>query len=67
MSSAPRTHGYQGHGGDGLEAYLATPADDGPFGGVVVIHHMPGFDEATREITRRFAAHGYLAICPNLY
>ena len=33
-------------------------------GGVVVIHHMPGYDEATKEITRRFAAHGYLAICP---
>jgi carboxymethylenebutenolidase len=32
-----------------------------------VIHHMPGYDEGTLEITRRFAAHGYLAICPNLY
>jgi carboxymethylenebutenolidase len=28
---------------------------------------MPGYDESTKEITRRFAAHGYLAICPNLY
>jgi carboxymethylenebutenolidase len=34
---------------------------------VVVIHHMPGYDDATKEITRKFAAHGYLAICPNLY
>jgi carboxymethylenebutenolidase len=34
---------------------------------VVVIHHMPGYDEPTKEITRRFAAQGYLAICPNLY
>jgi carboxymethylenebutenolidase len=34
---------------------------------VVVIHHMPGFDEATKEITRKFAAFGYLAVCPNLY
>jgi carboxymethylenebutenolidase len=34
---------------------------------VVVIHHMPGYDEETKEITRRFAAHGYAAICPNLY
>ena len=33
----------------------------------MVIHHMPGYDEATKEITRRFAAHGYLAVCPNLY
>jgi carboxymethylenebutenolidase len=28
---------------------------------------MPGYDEATKEITRRFAAQGYSAICPNLY
>jgi carboxymethylenebutenolidase len=56
-----------GHGGDDIEAYLAQPLDEGHFGGVVVIHHMPGYDEGMKEITRRFAAHGYLAILPNLY
>lgn len=56
-----------GHGGDEIEAYLATPLDPAPRGGVVVIHHMPGYDEATKEIVRRFAVHGYHAICPNLY
>ncbi len=56
-----------GHGGDELEAYFAQPLGDGPYGGVVVIHHMPGYDESTKEITRRFADHGYLALCPNLY
>jgi carboxymethylenebutenolidase len=56
-----------GHGGDRLEAYLARPLGPGPYGGVVVIHHMPGYDEATKEITRKFAVHGYLAICPNLH
>ena len=34
---------------------------------MVVIHHLPGYDEATKEITRKFAAHGYLSLCPNLY
>jgi len=57
----------RGHGDDLIEAYLAQPLDGVPTGGVVVIHHMPGYDEATKEITRRFAAHGYLAVCPNLY
>ncbi|MFD4193108.1 dienelactone hydrolase family protein [Amycolatopsis thermoflava] len=56
-----------GHGGDEIEAYLATPLDPAPRGGVVVIHHMPGYDAATKEIVRRFAVHGYHAICPNLY
>jgi carboxymethylenebutenolidase len=53
--------------GDGVEAYLAQPLEHGRVGGVVVIHHMPGYDEATKEITRNVAAHGFLAICPNLY
>ncbi|HZZ96145.1 MAG TPA: dienelactone hydrolase family protein [Jatrophihabitantaceae bacterium] len=56
-----------GAGGDEIEAYLARPAEDTSRGGVVVIHHMPGYDRATKEITRRFAELGYDAICPNLY
>jgi len=56
-----------GHGGDEIEAYLAQPLGEARCGGVVVIHHMPGYDEGMKEITRKFAAHGYLAICPNLY
>ena len=56
-----------GAGGDEVEAYLARPAGDAPRGGVVVIHHMPGYDRATKEIVRRFAELGYDAICPNLY
>lgn len=56
-----------GHNGDDVEAYLARPLDPGPHGGMVVIHHMPGWDAATKEITRRFAALGYAAISPNLY
>jgi carboxymethylenebutenolidase len=45
-----------GHGGDEIEAYLARPMAAGPLGGVVVIHHMPGYDASTKEIARRFAA-----------
>ena len=56
-----------GHDGDEIGAYLARPLGSGPFPGVIVIHHMPGWDEATKEITRRFAAHGYAALCPNLH
>ena len=57
----------RGDGGDEIEAYLARPMSQGPFGGVVVIHHMPGYDAPTKEITRRFAAGGYNALMPNLY
>src|SRR6201989_1625739 len=57
----------RGDGGDEIEAYLARPMSQGPLGGVVVIHHMPGYDPPTKEITRRFAAEGYAALMPNLY
>ncbi len=56
-----------GHGGTEINAYLAKPIGDGPFPGVVLIHHLPGWDELYREFARRFAHHGYQAICPNLY
>jgi carboxymethylenebutenolidase len=56
-----------GHDGDEIEAYLAQPTDVDKVGSIVVIHHMPGYDEETKEICRRFAAHGYNALMPNLY
>ena len=57
----------QGHNGDSINAYFARPLGPGQFPGVVLIHHMPGWDEWYKEATRKFAHHGYAAICPNLY
>ena len=56
-----------GHNGDTINAYVARPLGPGPFPGMVVIHHAPGWDEWYRECTRRFAHHGYVTISPNLY
>src|ERR1700746_1882013 len=56
-------------GGEGppITAYVAKPSGGGSFPGVVLIHHLPGWSELYIETTRRFAHHGYLAICANLY
>jgi carboxymethylenebutenolidase len=56
-----------GSGGDQIAAYVARPDSGDRRGGVIVIHHMPGYDRATKEIVRRFAEMGYDAICPNLH
>jgi carboxymethylenebutenolidase len=56
----------KGQGGFPIRAYVARPAGDGPFPGVLVAHHMPGWDEWSFEVTRRFAHNGYAAICPNV-
>src|SRR5271169_3274424 len=46
---------YRGHGGDRGDAYYAHPTNAGPHPSVVVIHHMPGWDEWTCEVARKFA------------
>ncbi|MBV9582041.1 MAG: dienelactone hydrolase family protein [Chloroflexi bacterium] len=56
-----------GANGDQIHAYVARPDGNGPFPGVVVMMHMPGWDEFYEEFTRRLANHGYTAICPDLY
>ena len=58
---------FRGHNGDQGEAYYARPSRPGKCGGVVVIHHLPGWDEWITEVVRKFAHHGYAAISPHLY
>ena len=57
----------KGHHGHLIPAYYARPTGSGPFPGVVVLHHMPGWDEWNKEVARKFAHHGYAAILPNLH
>jgi carboxymethylenebutenolidase len=57
----------KGDGGHPIHAYAARPAGDDPVPGVVLVHHLPGWDELYLELTRRFAHHGFAAICPDLY
>lgn len=58
---------FAGHNGDQIDAYFAQPTGSGPFPGVVVIHHLPGWDEWTTEVVRKLAHHGYAAVSPHLY
>ena len=57
----------QGANNDTINAYFARPLGPGPFPGMVIIHHMPGWDEWYREAARKFAHHGYATLSPNLY
>jgi len=47
--------------------YLATPAGPGPHPGVVVIHEAYGLNENIKDITRRFAEAGYVALAVDLF
>ena len=56
-----------GANGDRITAYMARPLGPGPYPAMVLVHHMPGWDEWYWEATYKFANHGYVTITPNLY
>jgi carboxymethylenebutenolidase len=56
-----------GYNGDAIKAYAAIPQGSGPFPGVVMVPHAPGWDEFCREFVRRLADHGFMAITPNIF
>ena len=47
--------------------YLATPGGPGPHPGVVVIHEAYGLNDNIKDITRRFAEAGYVALAVDLF
>ena len=58
---------FTGRNGDQGEAYYARPTGSGKVPGVVMIHHLPGWDEWITEATRKLAHHGFATITPHLY
>jgi carboxymethylenebutenolidase len=56
-----------GQGGHWISVYFARPLGPGPFPGVVWLHHMPGWDEWTKEAARKLAYHGFMVAAPDLY
>jgi carboxymethylenebutenolidase len=59
---------YAGAEGTQINGYLARPADrEGRLPGLVVIHEAGGLGEHIRDVTRRFANLGYVALGVDLY
>src|SRR5262245_16594621 len=49
-----------------ITAYMVTPKSTGKHPGVIVIHENRGLNEHIRDVTRRFAAEGFIALAPDL-
>jgi carboxymethylenebutenolidase len=50
-----------------IAAYLAKPAVEGSFPGIIVIQEIFGVNQHIREVTEQIAAQGYVAIAPAIY
>ena len=54
--------------GGPIDAYAAWPANaTKTTPGLVVVQHIWGVDQSMRDVVRRYAKQGYVAICPALY
>ena len=49
-----------------IEGYFAKPKSEGQHPAVIVIHSLSGLDNHIQDLTRRFAAEGFVALAPNL-
>lgn len=58
---------FPGAGGDDIMAFQVMPTSgDGPFPVVLICHENRGLTEHIQDVTRRWAAQGYLAIAVDL-
>lgn len=58
---------FPGGNGDEIHGYAVRPTGDAPLPGIVVVHHMPGWDEFYQEFSERLGRHGYNVLSPDLY
>ena len=47
------TMSFVGYNNGIVNSYFTRPLGPGPYPGIILIHHMPGWDELYREIARR--------------
>src|SRR5579862_9568027 len=53
--------------GTSMDAYVARPAEEGKFPGMLVFQEAFGVNAHIRDITERLARQGYVAIAPELF
>ncbi len=58
---------HLGPASGGSEAFVAWPAGKDPAPAIIVLHEWWGLDAHMRDMARRLAAQGYVAIVPDLY
>lgn len=52
--------------GDEISAYLARPGEEGQYPAILVCHENRGLNDHIKDVTRRFAKEGYVALAVDL-
>ncbi len=65
-STVDRMVEFAGEAG-AIPAYLARPSAEGRWPAIVVIHEIFGLVDHTKDVARRFAGEGYVALAPHLF
>lgn len=55
---------YPGAAGE-MQGYLVTPTTGGPFGTVIVVHENRGLNAHIKDVARRVALEGFVALAPD--
>ena len=55
---------YAGAKGE-MRGYLAVPQEAGPFGAVIVVHENRGLNAHIKDVARRVALEGFIALAPD--
>jgi carboxymethylenebutenolidase len=50
-----------------IKAYLVEPPQENPTAAIIVIHEIWGLNDHIRDVARRFAQQGYVALAPDLF
>ena len=58
---------YDSQDGTPIDAYLSQPSGSGRYPGVIVTMEGMGLEDHMKDLCRRFAEQGYMAITPDLY
>jgi carboxymethylenebutenolidase len=66
MANSTSNVEFPANGGT-VPGYLAKPEGNGPFPGVVVIQEWWGLDDHIKDVARRYAEEGFVAVAPDLY
>ena len=58
---------FSSQDGTQIDAYMSQPATPGRYPGVIVTMEGMGLEDHMKDLARRFAEQGYIAIAPDLY